>query len=143
MKRREFVRALTRQGCHLKRHGAKHDLYVNPATGQTAPVPRHPEIRDTLARGIRKQLVWTNAGKLRARRAYAPLPDASARAATHHLVVKGFCRASVSDANPLFRRNAMSVIRRRRIRSDRATVSNIEPSLRAPGFREYNSTSPE
>ena len=87
MKRREFVRALTRQGCHLKRHGAKHDLYVNPATGQTAPVPRHPEIRDTLARGIRKQLVWTNAGKLRARRAYAPLPDASARAATHHLVI--------------------------------------------------------
>ena len=52
MKRREFVRELTRQGCYLKRHGGKHDLYMNRANGRTVPVPRHPEIRDTLARGI-------------------------------------------------------------------------------------------
>ena len=55
MKRREFVRALTKGGCYLKRHGANHDLYTNPATGRTAPVPRHAEIRDTLARKVKSQ----------------------------------------------------------------------------------------
>ena len=44
MKRREFVRGLIEHGCHLKRHGANHDLYLNPANGRVAPVPRHNEI---------------------------------------------------------------------------------------------------
>jgi predicted RNA binding protein YcfA (HicA-like mRNA interferase family) len=52
VKRREFVRELVAAGFHLKRHGAAHDLYFNPRTGRTVPVPRHTEIRDTLARGI-------------------------------------------------------------------------------------------
>lgn len=56
MKRREFVRELVAEGCHLKRHGAAHDLYFNPRTGRTVPVPRHTEIKNTLARGIRRQL---------------------------------------------------------------------------------------
>ena len=56
MKRREFVRGLIEHGCHLKRHGANHDLYLNPANGRVAPVPRHNEIKNTLARAIRKQL---------------------------------------------------------------------------------------
>ena len=56
MKRREFVRELIERGCHLKRHGASHDLYLNPASGRVAPVPRHNEIKNTLARAIRKQL---------------------------------------------------------------------------------------
>jgi predicted RNA binding protein YcfA (HicA-like mRNA interferase family) len=56
VKRRAFVRALAQRGCHLKRHGANHDLYINPANGRVAPVPRHDEIKNTLARAIRKQL---------------------------------------------------------------------------------------
>jgi len=56
VKRREFLRALTERGCYLKRHGANHDLYINPMNGRVAPVPRHTEIKNTLARGIRKQL---------------------------------------------------------------------------------------
>jgi mRNA interferase HicA len=56
VKRREFVREPVAAGRYLKRHGAAHDLYFNPRTGRTVPVPRHTEIRDTLARSIRKQL---------------------------------------------------------------------------------------
>ncbi|HHT9126042.1 MAG TPA: type II toxin-antitoxin system HicA family toxin [Candidatus Brocadiia bacterium] len=56
MKRREFIRELVDTGCYLKRHGKKHDIYVNPRTGKKAPVPRHSEIRDSLCELIRKQL---------------------------------------------------------------------------------------
>jgi mRNA interferase HicA len=56
VKRRELLRILTERGCYLKRHGANHDLYTNPTNGRTVPVPRHTEIKDTLARAIRKQL---------------------------------------------------------------------------------------
>jgi len=48
MKRREFVRELTAAGCRLKRHGKKHDIYVNDKNGRKAPVPRHSTIRDSL-----------------------------------------------------------------------------------------------
>jgi len=44
------------RGCYLKRHGANHDIYLNPANGRVAPVPRHNEIKNTLVRAIRKQL---------------------------------------------------------------------------------------
>ncbi len=47
---------LTERGCYLKRHGANHDLYTNPVNGRVAPVPRHAEIKNTLAQAIRKQL---------------------------------------------------------------------------------------
>jgi len=56
VKRREFVRHLVHRGCYLKRHGTNHDIYLNPANGRIAPVPRHSEIKNTLARAIRKQL---------------------------------------------------------------------------------------
>jgi len=56
VKRREFVRGLVDRGCYLKRHGANHDIYINPANGRVAPVPRRAEIKDTLARAIRRQL---------------------------------------------------------------------------------------
>jgi len=56
VKRREFVRGLVDRGCYVKRHGANHDIYLNPANGRVAPVPRHAEIKNTLARAIRKQL---------------------------------------------------------------------------------------
>lgn len=56
MKRREFLRELAASGCRLKRHGGRHDLWENPATGRVAPVPRHPEIKETLCVLIRRQL---------------------------------------------------------------------------------------
>ena len=56
MNRKALVRSLEEAGCELKRHGAKHDLYVNLSTGQQSTVPRHSEIKDLLARAIRRQL---------------------------------------------------------------------------------------
>ncbi len=56
MKRSELIRQLERQGCVLQRHGARHDIYLNPATGQKQPVPRHNEIDQNLARHILKFL---------------------------------------------------------------------------------------
>jgi mRNA interferase HicA len=56
VKRREFLRELASAGCHLKRHGKKHDLYVNPRNGRKVPVPRHTELKDSLCRLIRAQL---------------------------------------------------------------------------------------
>ena len=56
MKRSEFVRYILTAGCVLHRHGAKHDIYLNPTTGQKQPVHRHSEIDDTLAKHIKKNL---------------------------------------------------------------------------------------
>ncbi|MBL7176771.1 MAG: type II toxin-antitoxin system HicA family toxin [Desulfobacteraceae bacterium] len=56
MKRREFIRQLVNSGCYLRRHGKKHDLYENPSNGKKAPVPRHPEIKNSLCELIFKQL---------------------------------------------------------------------------------------
>jgi predicted RNA binding protein YcfA (HicA-like mRNA interferase family) len=56
MKRKELVRRIASAGCVLVRHGARHDLYRNPNTGKTQPVPRHDEIDDNLARHIVKVL---------------------------------------------------------------------------------------
>jgi mRNA interferase HicA len=56
MRRSELIRQLSEQGCVLLRHGARHDIYINPATGQKQPVPRHSEIDETLAKHIKKYL---------------------------------------------------------------------------------------
>jgi len=56
MKRKELVRRITSAGCVLVRHAARHDLYRNPNTGKTQPVPRHDEIDENLARHIVKVL---------------------------------------------------------------------------------------
>jgi mRNA interferase HicA len=56
LNRRAFARELTRAGCVLHRHGKKHDLYLNPANGRKAPVPRHPQILESLCELIRRQL---------------------------------------------------------------------------------------
>lgn len=56
MKRDELTRQLVGNGCVLYRHGARHDIYPNPATGQKQPVPRHAEIDDALAKHISKYL---------------------------------------------------------------------------------------
>ncbi|HUY91196.1 MAG TPA: type II toxin-antitoxin system HicA family toxin [Pirellulales bacterium] len=56
MKRRALIRHLERHGCVLDREGARHSIYRNPANGRCTPVPRHREIKDTLARAICDQL---------------------------------------------------------------------------------------
>jgi predicted RNA binding protein YcfA (HicA-like mRNA interferase family) len=56
MKRRELVRKLEELGCALHRHGARHDIYRQPANGKMQPVPRHSEVREHLARHIIKIL---------------------------------------------------------------------------------------
>jgi len=56
LNRGDFIRELHQAGCHLKRHGSRHDIYTNPANKQTAPIPRHREIPNSLANLIRRQL---------------------------------------------------------------------------------------
>jgi predicted RNA binding protein YcfA (HicA-like mRNA interferase family) len=40
----------------LVRHGGRHDIYRNPASGKVQPVPRYTEIDEVLARHILRQL---------------------------------------------------------------------------------------
>lgn len=56
MKRGDLIRQLVSTGCILDRHGSRHDIYLNPSTGQKQPIPRHAEIDDTLAKHIKKYL---------------------------------------------------------------------------------------
>ena len=57
MKRRDLVSELERGGCVLLRHGAKHDIYHQPSSGKSEPVPRHREINERLAKKILKALL--------------------------------------------------------------------------------------
>ena len=52
MKRRDLIKKIEASGCVLLRHGGKHDIYHNPKTGATEPVPRHKEINERLAHKI-------------------------------------------------------------------------------------------
>jgi len=56
VKRHELVSHLERKGCRLDREGGRHTIYTNPANGAKAPVPRHGEIDNRLARKICKEL---------------------------------------------------------------------------------------
>jgi mRNA interferase HicA len=56
MKRQELVKQLLDMGCGLIRHGRKHDWYQNPNTKISQPIPRHREIRESLAKHIIKML---------------------------------------------------------------------------------------
>jgi len=56
MKRHELIHHLERHGCRFEREGSRHTIFINPATGDKAPVPRHAEIDNLLARKICKQL---------------------------------------------------------------------------------------
>jgi hypothetical protein len=56
MKRNELLSELHKQDCRLVRHGSRHDIYLNPATGKKQPVSRHSEIDDALAKHIKKHL---------------------------------------------------------------------------------------
>jgi mRNA interferase HicA len=52
MKRSTLLQHLRKHGCTLKREGAAHSLWTNPATGAVEAVPRHTEISNILARKI-------------------------------------------------------------------------------------------
>ena len=56
MKRKDLIKRLSNAGCVLVRHGTRHDLYKNPATGKKQPIPRHNEIDENLAKHILKEL---------------------------------------------------------------------------------------
>jgi mRNA interferase HicA len=56
VKRLKLVSTLEQAGCKLLRHGSKHDIYHNPISGKSQPVPRHREISERLAQRIIKEL---------------------------------------------------------------------------------------
>lgn len=56
MKRSSLLRHLRQHGCVLKREGASHSLWLNPATGAIEAVPRHTEIANVLANKICRRL---------------------------------------------------------------------------------------
>jgi len=56
MKRGALLKILKSQGCIFKKHGSKHDLYIQPKTGKKDFVPRHPLISEDTARSIIKNL---------------------------------------------------------------------------------------
>jgi predicted RNA binding protein YcfA (HicA-like mRNA interferase family) len=56
VKRTDLIKVIEGLGCVLIRHGGKHDWYRNLTTGVSQPVPRHREIKETLARHIIRML---------------------------------------------------------------------------------------
>ena len=56
MKRIDLIRKIKTMGCLLIRHGGRHDWYQNPVTKVCQPVPRHREIKESLAKNIIKKL---------------------------------------------------------------------------------------
>ncbi|MDQ6909398.1 MAG: type II toxin-antitoxin system HicA family toxin [Actinomycetota bacterium] len=56
MKRADLERHLRVLGCEIKREGAKHTIWTNPATGRVSTVPRHRELPRTTARAICDQM---------------------------------------------------------------------------------------
>ena len=54
MKHSELIRVVVKAGCFIKRHGASHDVWVNPKTGDFTTVPRHgsKEIKTKTAKSI-------------------------------------------------------------------------------------------
>ena len=55
MKVSEFICQLKKQGIKFKKHGARHDVYYNPNTGQEAQLPRHNSKK--LATGTRESIL--------------------------------------------------------------------------------------
>ncbi|MFW0859582.1 MAG: type II toxin-antitoxin system HicA family toxin [Dehalococcoidia bacterium] len=56
MKRRELLRHLRSHGCELLREGSRHSWWHNLKLNKRSAVPRHSEIRETLAKKICKDL---------------------------------------------------------------------------------------
>lgn len=55
MKYSELIRLLKRNGCEIKRHGKKHDIWVNPETGNFVSVPRHQT--EDVPTGLEKKIL--------------------------------------------------------------------------------------
>lgn len=55
MKRLDLITQLEAGGCVLLQHGGR-QIYHNPKTGNSQPIPRHREINEMLARKILKDL---------------------------------------------------------------------------------------
>lgn len=56
MKRTALIRHITRHGCYLDREGGRHSIYRNPQNGRCGAIPRHREIKETVARAVCGQL---------------------------------------------------------------------------------------
>jgi predicted RNA binding protein YcfA (HicA-like mRNA interferase family) len=58
MKASELTRLAKKNGCYIKRHGAEHDIWIDPKTGNTVQIPRHQskEVAIGTAHIIKKEL---------------------------------------------------------------------------------------
>jgi predicted RNA binding protein YcfA (HicA-like mRNA interferase family) len=56
VKRQDLIAKLEVAECVLLRHGGRHDIYHNPRTGVSQPVPRHREVNELLAKKIIRDL---------------------------------------------------------------------------------------
>lgn len=56
MKRIDFLKFITKQGCVFLREGAKHSVYFNPTTNRSSTIPRHKEIDNFLVKKISNDL---------------------------------------------------------------------------------------
>ena len=54
MKREDLERRLRIAGCYLKREGASHSLWINAKNGAIEAVPGHTEIKEPLAKKLRR-----------------------------------------------------------------------------------------
>lgn len=60
----QLKRELRRAGCHLLRHGAKHDIWYSPITGKQTQISRHgsEEVKLKTLRGIYEDLLGREPG---------------------------------------------------------------------------------
>lgn len=56
MKRSALLAHLVAHGCRQEREGARHSIWINPATGEIQAVPRHKEIKKFTTKSICKRL---------------------------------------------------------------------------------------
>ncbi len=56
MNRRVFEKHLRSHGCRFHRRGARHDIWINPANGKKAPLPRHKTVTSGVVRAVCKSL---------------------------------------------------------------------------------------
>jgi mRNA interferase HicA len=56
MKRSTLERKLRIAGCHLKREGSSHSIWINPKDGTIETIPRHNEIKEPIAKKILKNM---------------------------------------------------------------------------------------
>jgi len=56
MDRRKLLKHLRDHGCQADHQGSRHEIWINPATGEMQPIPRHKQIKAGLARKICRDL---------------------------------------------------------------------------------------